>query len=345
MTTATITSPGQQEIIDILKAAPKALTSREIFVRAKGFEDADAVSKALNYAMKKGVVEREKVGQNTYAYWLAAASKSEEHPLKEVVDFMRNPKPSSTDSGNTLLRGTDGREEPIPTPVKAVISDALKPCPEIDAVTQEMANQAEIAYQTLSEALGMKPQQLCDLTLTDLAATAAARLEEQLPPPDTTLLASANRAITERMESVIAELQQANLPFEYALTNGKYLVGNVAAIVSELNTAKSRDKTQTELLQQICQTLDMSPFSTAPEIIAEVENISRLANRAIQTGARDAINGPYVVITTIQSGEITDIATARERAELIAKRSSEGMAAIAQIIASVELTPKWSDAR
>jgi hypothetical protein len=101
--TATITSPGQQEIIDILKAAPKALTRREIFARAKGFEDADAVSKALNYAMKKGVVEREKVGQNTYAYWLAAATKQEEHPLKEAVDFMRNLKPSATDHGNTLL--------------------------------------------------------------------------------------------------------------------------------------------------------------------------------------------------------------------------------------------------
>ncbi len=336
-----------QEIIDILKAAPKALTSREIFARAKGFEDADAVSKALNYAMKKGVVEREKVGQNTYAYWLAATHTQEAEPLKAVESYLSNLKPSTTDHGNTLLRGTNGREEPIPTPIKAVISDALKPCPEIDAVTQEMANQAELAYHTLSEALGISPEQLCDPTLTDLAATAAARLEEQLPPPDATLLAKANRAMGERMDEVIAELQLANVPFEYALTNDKYLVGNVAAIVSELNTAKSRDKTQTELLQQICQTLDMSPFSTAPEIIAEVENISRLVNRAIQIGSRDAVNGPYIIVSDPRgcAGIFDDMGEARKAAETIARGAIGCRAAIVKTVAEVSLQPVWSDAK
>lgn len=345
--TATITSPGQQEIIDILKAAPKALTSREIFARAKGFEDADAVSKALNYAMKKGVVEREKVGQNTYAYWLAAATKQEEHPLKEAVDFMRNLKPSGTDHGNTLLRGTDGREEPIPTPVKAVIDDALKPCPEIDAVTREMADQAELAYHTLSEALGISPKQLCDMTLTDLANTAAARLEEQLPPPDATLLASANRAMGERMDEVIAELQLANVPFEYALANDKYLVSNVAAIVAELNGEKALANHYGQLIGQICHTLDLPCGTPLADIHAEVENISRLADRAIQIGARDAVNGPYIIVSDPRgcAGIFDDMTEARKAAETIARGAIGCRAAIVKTVAEVSLQPVWSDVK
>lgn len=333
--TATFTSPGQQEIIDILKASPKALTSREIFTRAKGFEDADAVSKALNYAMKKGVVEREKVGQNTYAYWLASQQ------------------PANPDSGNTLLRGSDGNEDLIPAPIKAVISDALKPCPEIDAVTQEMANQAEVAYQTLSEALGMTPEQLCDMTLIDLADTASALLEEKMPPPNAEQLAKANRALIERMDAVIAELRKAYLlDNENALANDKYLVNTVSAIISELNSEHNKLSEMRETvaaqgitLAEIRRILDIYPGVDHSAIIAEVENISRLADRAIQIGARDAVNGPYVVITTVHTGEVADISVAREKAELVAKRSAEGRAAVAQIVASVSLAPVWRDAK
>lgn len=332
MTSTTITSPGQQEIIDILKAAPKALTSREIFARAKGFEDADAVSKALNYAMKKGVVEREKVGQNTYAYWLASLPPS--------------------DSGNTLLRGTDGREEPIPTPVKTVINDALKPCPEIDAVTQEMANQAEIAYHTLSEALGLMPVQLCDMTLTDLADAAAARLEEQLPPPDATQLAKANRAIIERMNEVIATLREAHVPFAKGITNDKYLAGNVAAIVAELNGEQDkvialRDVVDrmTNTLAEIRRILDIHPGDDHSAIIAEVENISRLADRAIQIGARDAVNGPYIIVSNPHgcAGIFDDMDKARKAAESTARSSTAGRAAIVKTVAEVSLQPVWSE--
>lgn len=332
MTTAAITSPGQQEIIDILKAAPKALTSREIFARAKGFEDAEAVSKALNYAMKKGVVEREKVGQNTYAYWLASLPPS--------------------DSGNTLLRGTDGREEPIPTPVKTVINDALKPCPEIDAVTQEMANQAEIAYHTLSEALGLSPKQLCDLTLTDLADAAAARLEEQLPPPDATQLAKANRAIIERMNEVIATLHKAHVPFADAIANDKYLASNVAAIVAELNGEQDRViamrdsmDAMANTLTEIRRILDIHPGDDHSAIIAEVENISRLADRAIQIGARDAINGPYIIVSDPRgcAGIFDDMTEARKAAETIARGAIGCRAAIVKTVAEVSLQPVWSE--
>ncbi len=302
MTSTTITSPGQQEIIDILKAAPKALTSREIFARAKGFEDADAVSKALNYAMKKGVVEREKVGQNTYAYWLASLPPS--------------------DSGNTLLRGTDGREEPIPTPVKTVINDALKPCPEIDAVTQEMANQAEIAYHTLSEALGLMPVQLCDMTLTDLADAAAARLEDQPPPADV------------------------------AIDNDKYLVSNVETIVAELIGEQVRASELQRviiglhtLLDQVRHTLDLSPAASSMDILAEIENLSRLTDRAIQIGARDAVQGPYTIISDPRhaTGIYETIEDARPHAESLARSSTFGRAAIANIVAEVALVPQWSE--
>lgn len=334
MTTAatTITSPGQQEIIDILKTAPKALTSREIFARAKGFEDADAVSKALNYAMKKGVVEREKVGQNTYAYWLASLSPS--------------------DSGNTLLRGTDGREEPIPTPVKTVINDALKPCHEIDAVTQEMANQAEIAYQTLSEALGLMPVQLCDMTLTDLADAAAARLEEQLPPPDATQLAKANRELSMRMAKVIEALHKAPVLFADAIDNDKYLVSNVETIVAELIGEQVRASELQgvviglrTLLDQVRHTLDLSPAASSMDILAEIENLSRLTDRAIQIGARDAVNGPYIIVSNPHgcAGIFDDMDKARKAAESTARSSTAGRAAIVKTVAEVSLQPVWSE--
>ena len=160
-----------------------------------------------------------------------------------------------------------------------------------NTITQEMADQAEQAYELLAEALSIPQDELIGLQLIDLATSVASQLRVEF--------------------KTRTHVQEA--------------FGN--------------------FLNQIARVLDISPGASPAEALAEIENLSRLADRAIQIGARDAINGPYVVITTIQSGEITDIATARERAELIAKRSSEGMAAIAQIIASVELTPKWSDAR
>lgn len=238
-----------------------------------------------------------------------------------------------------------------PCAAKTIINDALKHCPEIDATTREMADQAEIAYETLSEALGLSPQQMCDMTLTDLAATAAALLADQPPAADAELLARANRAITERIDSVIDVLSKAPVPFADAIDNDRYLVSNVEAIVAELigEQINASEHRQTiiglhYLLDQIRHTLDLSPAASSMDILAEIENLSRLTDRAIQIGARDAVNGPYVVITTIHSGEINDMALAREKAELVAKRSSEGHAAVAQIIASVTLAPKWSDA-
>jgi len=262
-------------------------------------------------------------------------------------------KPS--DLGNTLLRSTDGSET-APDYIDAaktmqIINDALKPCPEIDTTTREMADQAEIAYQTLSEALGLSPQQMCDMTLTDLAATAAALLEDQPPAADAELLASANRELSMRMATVTEALRKAPVPFADAIDNDQYLTSNAEAIVAELIGEQIRASEQRQtiiglhhLMDQIRHTLDLSPAASSMDILAEIENLSRLTDRAIQIGARDAVNGPYVVITTIHSGEISDMALAREKAELVAKRSTEGHAAVAQIIASVTLAPKWSDA-
>jgi len=317
VTTATFTSPRHAEIVDILKTASKGMTSREIFAKAKGFEDADEVSKALNYMLKKGQVEREKVAQNTYCYWLTSSKAS--------------------DIGNTLLR--IGEDDPMPaSPVRAVINDALKPCPEIDAVTQEMADQAEIAYQVLSEALGLTPEQTSDLTLADLASTAAARLEDQPPPADAALLASANRAISLRMAEVIEALHKAPVPFADAIDNDQHLVSNVEAIVAELigEQIKASEQRRTiaglqNLITQIRTTMDIQ---------------SRLTDRAIQPGARDAVQGPYIIISDPRgcAGIHETIGEARKLAEGIARRSTSGRAAIVNIVAEVELVPQWSDA-
>lgn len=276
--------------------------------------------------------------------------------------FMGEPMPHGTtanatdDSGNTLLRGTNGSEEPMPDAprISAVINDALKPCPEIDAVTQEMADQAEIAYQVLSEALGLTPEQMSELTLTDLAATAAARLDDQPPPADVAMLASANRELGMRMAKVIAALHKAPVPFADAIDNDQHLVSNTEAIVAELIGEQVRASELQEvviglraLLDQIRHALDLSPAASSMDILAEIENISRLADRATQTGARDAVQGPYIIISDPRScaGTYETIDEAKKHAARMAYRTTTGRAAIVQTLAEVTLVPQWSDAQ
>ena len=326
MTTATLTSPRHQELVNILTAAGKPLTSKQLFAQAKGFESQDDISKCLNYLLKKGVVERELYAQNAYSYWPAT------------------PAPAADDSGNTLLRV--GEDEPMPeisaATAKQIANDAIN-LP--DAVTREMADQAEIAYQVLSEALGLTPEQMSELTLADLATTAAARLEEQPPPADVAMLASANRAISLRMAEVIEALHKAPVPFAEAIDNDQHLVSNVEAIVAELIGEQVRASSQTELLGKICHTLDLSLYSTAAEILSEVENISRLTDRAIQPGARDATQGPYIIISDPRgaAGIYETIEDARPHAESTARRSTFGRAAIVNIVAEVAMVPQWSE--
>ena len=352
MTTTTITSPRHQAIITALQSAGKPLSGREIFARTKEFETNDDCSKVLNYLLKSGRVVRTNDAP-PYIYTLPGQQPTEQ-ALEAVEAYLSNIKPSSTDIGNTLLRGTDGREEPIPTPVKAVINDALKPCPEIDATTQEMADQAEIAYQTLSEALGLTPEQMCDMTLTDLAATAAALLEERMPDADAELLAKANRTMGERMDEVIELLQQAHVPFADAIANDKHLTSNVAAIVAELNGEQNRVITMRDnmdamanTLTEIRRILDIHPGDDHSAIIAEIENVSRLANRAIQIGARDAVNGPYIIVSDPRgcAGIFEDMTEARKAAETIARGAIGCRAAIVKTVAEVSLQPVWSDAK
>lgn len=331
MTTTTLTSPRHQELVNILTAAGKPLTSKPLFAQAKGFESQDDISKCLNYLLKKGVVERELYAQNAYSYWPAT------------------PEPAADDSGNTLLRV--GEDEPMPeisaATAKQIANDAIN-LP--DAVTREMADQAEIAYQVLSEALGLTPEQMSELTLTDLAATAAAQLEDQPPPADVAMLASANRELSTRMAKVIEALHKAPVPFADAIDNDKYLVSNVEAIVAELIGEQVRASELQAvviglrtLLDQVRHTLDLSPAASSMDILAEIENLSRLTDRAIQPGARDAVQGPYTIISDPRgaAGIYETIEDARPHAEITARRSTFGRAAIVTIVAEVAMVPQW----
>lgn len=333
MTTTTLTSPRHQELINILTAAGKPLTSKQLFAQAKGFESQDDISKCLNYLLKKGVVERELYAQKAYSYWPAT------------------PANATDDSGNTLLRV--GEDEPMSaSPARTIINDALKPCPEIDAVTQEMADQAEIAYQVLSEALGLTPEQMSELTLTDLAATAAARLDDQPPPADVAMLASANRELSMRMAKVIAALHKAPVPFADAIDNDHYLVSNVETIVAELIGEQVRASELQEvviglraLLDQARHALGLNQAASSMDILAEIENLSRLTDRAIQLGARDAVQGPYIIISDPRgcAGIYETIDEAKKHAARMAYRTTTGRAAIVQTLAEVTLVPQWSD--
>lgn len=333
MTTATPTSPRHQELINIMTRAGKPLTSKQLFAEAKGFESQDDVSKTLNYLLKKGAVERELYAQKAYSYWPAT------------------PANATDDSGNTLLRV--GEDEPMPaSPARTIINDALKPCPEIDAVTQEMADQAEIAYQILSEALGLTPEQMSELTLTDLAATAAARLDDQPPPADVAMLASANRELSMRMAKVIAALHKAPVPFADAIDNDHYLVSNTEAIVAEMIGEQVRASELQEvviglraLLDQARHALGLNQAASSMDILAEIENLSCLTDRAIQIGARDAANGPYIIISDPRgcAGIYETIDEAKKHAARMAYRTTTGRAAIVQTLAEVTLVPRWSD--
>lgn len=359
MTATTLTSPRHQELINIMTSAGKPLTSKQLFAEAKGFESQDDVSKTLNYLLKKGAVERELYAQNAYSYWPSSSqtrldSDSEKATI-EAITAAAVKSNQRNDSGNTLLR--IGEDDPMPTtptsPVRAVINDAIKPCPEIDAVTQEMADQAEIAYQVLSEALGLTPEQMSELTLTDLAATAAARLDDQPPPADVAMLASANRAISLRMDEVIDALNKAPVPFAAAIDNDQHLVSNVETIVAELisEQIKASEQRQTitglkHLIAQIRATLDLPINASSMDILAEVENISRLADRTAPPAAQNERAGPYIIISDPRgaAGTYETLDEARKFAESTARRSTFGRSAIVSVVAEVELVPQWSDA-
>ena len=261
------------------------------------------------------------------------------------------PAPAADDSGNTLLRV--GEDEPMPEISAATAKQIANGAINLpDAVTREMADQAEISYQILSEVLNLTPEQMCELTLADLATTAAARLEDQPPPADVAMLASANRELSMRMAKVIEALHKAPVPFADAIDNDKYLVSNVETIVAELIGEQVRASELQRvviglrtLLDQVRHTLDLSPAASSMDILAEIENLSRLTDRAIQIGARDAVQGPYTIISDPRhaTGIYETIEDARPHAESLARSSTFGRAAIANIVAEVALVPQWSE--
>ena len=187
-----------------------------------------------------------------------------------------------------------------------------------------------------------------------LAAAPAARLEDQPPPADVAMLASANRELSTRMAKVIAALHKAPVPFAEAIDNDKYLVSNVETIVAELIGEQVRASELQELviglrtlLDQVRHTLDLSPAASSMDILAEIENLSRLADRAIQPGASDATQSLYTIISDPRgaAGIYETIEDARPHAEITARRSTFGRAAIVTIVAEVAMVPQWSDAK
>jgi len=166
------------------------------------------------------------------------------------------------------------------------------------------------------------------------------------------MLASANRELSMRMAKVIAALHKAPVPFADAIDNDKYLVSNVEAIVAELIGEQVRASELQAvviglrtLLDQVRHTLDLSPAASSMDILAEIENLSRLTDRAIQIGARDAVQGPYTIISDPRhaTGIYETIEDARPAAESTARRSTSGRAAIVNIVAEVALVPQWSE--
>lgn len=183
-----------------------------------------------------------------------------------------------------------------------------------------------------------------------LAAAPAARLEDQPPPADVAMLASANRELSTRMAKVIAALHKAPVPFAEAIDNDKYLVSNVETIVAELIGEQVRASELQELviglrtlLDQVRHTLDLSPAASSMDILAEIENLSRLADRAIQPGASDATQSLYTIISDPRgaAGIYETIEDARQHAEITARRSTFGRAAIVTIVAEVAMVPQW----
>lgn len=183
--------------------------------------------------------------------------------------------------------------------------------------------------------------------------TAAARLEDQPPPADAEILAAANRAINERMDAVIAALRKAPVQLASVIENDKWLVTNVETIVDELisEQIKASEQRQTitglkHLIAQIRATLDLPINASSMDILAEVENISRLADRTAPPAAQNERAGPYIIISDPRgcAGIHETIDEARKLAEGIARRSTSGRSAIVSVVAEVELVPQWSDA-
>ena len=113
-----------------------------------------------------------------------------------------------------------------------------------------------------------------------LAAAPAARLEDQPPPADVAMLASANRELSTRMAKVIAALHKAPVPFAEAIDNDKYLVSNVETIVAELIGEQVRASELQELVIGLLRaelTAMREDLNDAAQCIArQSQTISRL---------------------------------------------------------------------
>ena len=101
------------------------------------------------------------------------------------------------------------------------------------------------------------------------------------------------------------------------------------------------------LIDQIRHALDIGPASSGTDILAEIENISRLADRTAPPAAQNERAGPYIIISDPRgaAGTYETLDEARKFAESTARRSTFGRSAIVSVVAEVELVAQWSDAK
>jgi hypothetical protein len=217
-----------------------------------------------------------------------------------------------------------------------------------------MANQAEIAYQVLSEALGLTPEQMSDLTLADLANATAARIKE-IPPANAAspLEVSENKLMRYTISAAASEMQRVPVYFSNTVKPENTLAENISALIDALLNQQSLARmhevsaaAMNYTIDKIRHVLDIGPASSGIDLLAEIENISRLADRTAPPAAQNERAGPYIIIIDLRgaAGTYETIDEARPFAESTARRSTFGRSAIVSVVAEVELVPQWSDA-
>ena len=290
--------------------------------------------------------EQKQRAQEAKQYWRASFDKDDVHNagqkmadlLQELIDAPEPEQPNQSEQHLEMVNA------PAPS-----VTDGRKMVP--DEPTAEMREAGHrAAWQSVPSLFDR--DDVANVYRAMLAAAPAARLEDQPPPADVAMLASANRELSMRMAKVIAALHKAPVPFAAAIDNDKYLVSNVEAIVAELIGEQVRASELQELviglrtlLDQVRHTLDLSPAASSMDILAEIENLSRLTDRAIQPGASDATQSLYTIISDPRgaAGIYETIEDARPHAEITARRSTFGRAAIVTIVAEVAMVPQWGD--
>lgn len=237
-----------------------------------------------------------------------------------------------SDIGNTLLRGTDGSEMPpedIPRrTVKQIIIDAFNlpsqatsyrqvaplKCPKCGALWLFWPKeQSGAEMDTIS--VRMRTCSFCDnARVIDLKPLGKHAIHPATQPEPS---AQSNALQAERDKAI----EESNA--------ARRLTSHVEDMFSEAMT-------------QITQALYLQHGATLPEIIAECENLSRLAQRASDTDA-----AAFHILTFPNKAAKLRPYTTLDEAKRAAEEeaSARGRASVIKIIANVDLQPVWSDAK